>query len=126
LLKILIIFKNYYYIINKDIVINNHNIEISSFNIGFIKIICTISPVAFIVYFQMGDSTGLLCLKTFCHILCINNVLQEGYICQMNRLDAFKVTALHKEVHGVEGMIGSLDCMHVGWENCPLEWHRKF
>jgi hypothetical protein len=29
---------------------------------------------------------------------------------------------LHKEVHGVDDMFGSLDCMHSGWKNCPMVW----
>jgi Plant transposon protein len=44
----------------------------------------------------------------------------------MNRADAYRVTALHKEVHGIDGLIGSLDCMHGGWKNCPLAWLGQF
>lgn len=34
--------------------------------------------------------------------------------------DAKRVSALHESVHGVIGMLGSLDCMHVPWKNCPV------
>jgi Plant transposon protein len=44
----------------------------------------------------------------------------------MNRVDAIRVTHLHSWQHGVNGMIGSLDCMHVGWKNCPMAWHGQF
>ncbi len=25
-----------------------------------------------------------------------------------------------KNQHGVDGMVGCFDCMHVQWDNCPL------
>ena len=42
----------------------------------------------------------------------------------MTRSDARRLSALHKAVlvHGIFGMIESLDCMHVGWKNCPVAW----
>ncbi len=33
--------------------------------------------------------------------------------------DAKNMTMLHKNQHGVKGMAGCLDCMHIQWENCP-------
>jgi hypothetical protein len=38
-----------------------------------------VSPVAFIDYFQMGESTGVLCLKSFFHLLCTDEVLLDMY-----------------------------------------------
>jgi hypothetical protein len=33
---------------------------------------------------------------------------------------------LHKEVHGFPGMIGSLDCSHTYWKNCPKAWQGSY
>uniref|UniRef100_A0A452YLB5 DDE Tnp4 domain-containing protein n=1 Tax=Aegilops tauschii subsp. strangulata TaxID=200361 RepID=A0A452YLB5_AEGTS len=30
------------------------------------------------------------------------------------------------EVHGFPGMLGSLDCMHWEWKNCPVVWKGQF
>jgi Plant transposon protein len=40
--------------------------------------------------------------------------------------DLKNICALHKEVHGVNGMIGSLDCSHTYWKNCPKAWQGSF
>jgi hypothetical protein len=40
----------------------------------------------------------------------------------MNKNDAQNVCQLHKEVYGIDGMVESLDCMHVTWKNCPVAW----
>jgi hypothetical protein len=33
---------------------------------------------------------------------------------------------LHKAAHGVDGMIGSLDCTHTFWKNCPKAWQGSY
>jgi Plant transposon protein len=38
----------------------------------------------------------------------------------------FRIAVLHKKVHGVSGMFGSLDCMHTQWKNCPVGWQGSF
>ena len=41
----------------------------------------------------------------------------------MTQSDARRHSALHDACHGVAGMVGSLDCTHVGgWKNCPVAW----
>ena len=80
------------------------------------------SPSAFHDYFQMGLSTGRLCLKLFCRVICRDEELCSVYLRTFTRADAMRVSALHEEQHGVPGMVGSLDCMHVGWKNCPVAW----
>ena len=82
------------------------------------------SPSAFLDYFQMRQSTAQQCLLKFCCIVSSDNDLQSVYARQMTRsADARRLSALHEQVvHGICGMIGSLDCMHVGWKNCPVVW----
>jgi hypothetical protein len=85
-----------------------------------------VSPSAFQDYFQMGESTGLLYLKTFCCIVCHDCTFRDVFFRQMNRSDALRITELHRYQHGINGMIGSLDCMHVAWKNCPMAWQGQF
>jgi Plant transposon protein len=77
-----------------------------------------VSISSYVDYFQMGISTGHLCLKNLVEGITGSKRLYDVYMRQMNRSDAKKVSQLHKDIHGVEGMIGSLDCMHLGWKNC--------
>ena len=33
---------------------------------------------------------------------------------------------LHESKHGFPGMLGSLDCTHWSWRNCPTEWRGQY
>lgn len=35
------------------------------------------------------------------------------------RSDTKKTVGMHKEIHRIDGMLGSLDMTKVVWENCP-------
>jgi hypothetical protein len=40
--------------------------------------------------------------------------------------DLKNIVKLHKAAHGVDGMIGSLDCTHTFWKNCPKAWQGSY
>jgi hypothetical protein len=40
--------------------------------------------------------------------------------------DIKAITKLHKFVHNVDGMLGSLDCTHTYWKNCPVGWKGSY
>ena len=92
-----------------------------------LKLVCYgVSPAAFQDYFQMGISTAHECLKHFCSIVSQDGDLNLRYRRRMNRADARKLSDLHFFHHGVQGMVGSLDCMHVCWRLCPKAWHGAY
>lgn len=70
--------------------------------------------------FSMGESTTLETLKRFCTAMI--EVFGEEYLRAPNSDD---MTRLLKEgeARGFPGMIGSLDCMHWEWKNCPTALH---
>nr|GEV20401.1 hypothetical protein [Tanacetum cinerariifolium] len=40
--------------------------------------------------------------------------------------DVRKLYDAHNRIHGLPGMLGSIDCMHWEWINCPKAWHGQF
>ena len=40
--------------------------------------------------------------------------------------DIQRIYEVHGEKHGFPGMLGSLDCTHVGWAMCPTAWRGQF
>ncbi|CAN6724527.1 unnamed protein product [Malus baccata var. baccata] len=52
-------------------------------------------------------------------------VYKDEYLREPNQEDLNRL--LHKaEDRGFPGMIGSLDCMHWEWKNCPTGWQGSF
>ena len=81
---------------------------------------------AWINYFQMGKSTGCLCVERFCKTIAQITALHEQYLQPYTSADMQCISELHEHVHGVPGMLGSLDCMHVNWKNCPIAYQRSY
>ncbi|GJT58128.1 ALP1-like protein [Tanacetum coccineum] len=40
--------------------------------------------------------------------------------------DIQNLYAAHNRIHGFPGMLGSIDCMHWEWVNCPKSWHDQY
>jgi hypothetical protein len=47
---------------------------------------------------------------------------KEDYMRMMTLDDAKSVVQLDHMVHGVDGLAGSLDCMHYDWLKSPKAW----
>ena len=62
----------------------------------------------------------------FCLCAADNPVLHECYLCTYMEDDAKHVSLLHEDVHGIPGMLCSLDCMHEHWKNCPITYQGAY
>jgi hypothetical protein len=82
------------------------------------------APHNYCDYFQMSPSMVKRCCLEFNKMIPI--LFGDEYIRLPTAKDLKAVSGLHKEVHGVDGMFGSLDCMHTYWKNCPVAWQASF
>jgi hypothetical protein len=62
-------------------------------------------------------------LKHFCSA--IINIYAKEYLRRPNKEDTARILAFSEE-RGFPGMIGSLDCMHWLWKNCPIADHGQY
>jgi hypothetical protein len=52
-------------------------------------------------------------------------VFGAGYLRAPNE-EYRKRLMLMNEARGWPGMLGSVDCMHQRWKNCPAAWHKQY
>ncbi|XP_037462165.1 uncharacterized protein LOC119333339 [Triticum dicoccoides] len=71
-------------------------------------------------YIRSAESTNLESCKKFVIKIC--EVFGEKYLRSPNEEDIARLLAIGEE-RGFPGMLGSIDCMHWGWKNCPKKWH---
>jgi len=76
-------------------------------------------------YFQVGESTAMQSVKELTKSIS-NSIFQKKFFSFFTPSDARKVEALHYDKHGIHGMLGSLDCSHFMWGNCPVAHHGQF
>ncbi|XP_048605783.1 uncharacterized protein LOC125583199 [Brassica napus] len=70
-------------------------------------------------YLRLGDSTSRLCLENFTNA--IIHLFGDEYLRSPTPEDLQRLLDVG-EVRGFPGMIGSIDCMHWEWKNCPTAW----
>ena len=65
---------------------------------------------------RMGESTILMCLERFTEG--VISQFGEEYLRAPTARDIFRILRNSAE-RGFPGMLGSVDCMHWEWKNCP-------
>jgi hypothetical protein len=71
----------------------------------------------------MGQSTAIMCLTKF--VEGVKEIFGPEYLRKPTPQDVQRLLQMG-EAHGFPGMLGSLDCMHWEWKNCPVGWHGQF
>ena len=74
-------------------------------------------------YVRIGESTALESLRKFVDV--VVEIFRDEYLRYPNEADIARLLAMG-EKKGFPGMLGSIDCMHWAWKNCPLEWQRQY
>jgi hypothetical protein len=77
-------------------------------------------------YHQMATNTFTEALKGFFRAVRADKELQGHFMRAPDAQDVKRITEQHERIHGVPGMLGSIDCLHVYWKNCPVGWQGQF
>jgi hypothetical protein len=74
-------------------------------------------------YLKLGETTVIESLKRF--VKAVISVFSEEYLRSPNSQDIARLLA-DGENRGFPGMLGSIDCMHWKWKNCPASWQGMY
>jgi hypothetical protein len=75
-------------------------------------------------YLHMSELVSTLSLDAFCQ--CVIDLYKKEYLRTPNAQDVQRLYQKHEEMHGFRGMLGSIDCMHWEWKNCPTAWRGQY
>ncbi|XP_010468495.1 PREDICTED: putative nuclease HARBI1 [Camelina sativa] len=70
-------------------------------------------------YLRMSESTSRKCLEHF--VVGIVDLFGAEYLRRPTQADLQRLL-FYGELRGFPGMVGSIDCMHWKWKNCPTAW----
>lgn len=71
-------------------------------------------------YLQMSERTARESLYMFTKG--VVEIFGDVYLRGPTTADVQTLYAAHEQRHGFPGMLGSLDCTHWDWGNCPVKW----
>jgi hypothetical protein len=70
-------------------------------------------------YMCMSESTCIEAMYKFYQDVFV--VFGEVYLREPNMVDTQQLLFINKK-RGFSGMLGSIDCIHWEWKNCPFAW----
>ncbi|XP_042959567.1 uncharacterized protein LOC122294710 [Carya illinoinensis] len=70
-------------------------------------------------YVRIGESTARLSMKKF--VKAIVSIFGGEYLRSLTSNDIARLLEVG-QMRGFPGMLGSIDCMHWKWKNCPSAW----
>jgi len=73
--------------------------------------------------FGVAETTVMECMINF--MQGVRYIFGQQYLCRPTQ-DDIQCLLQFGEAHGFPGMLGSLDCMHWEWQNCPVAWKGQF
>src|ERR1044072_5934749 len=74
-------------------------------------------------YVRIGESTTTECLERF--VTGVTAIFGVEYMRRPNTEDITRLQQIG-ETRGFPGMLGSIDCMHWEWKNCPVAWKGQY
>ena len=74
-------------------------------------------------YIRIRESTTIESLKRF--VKAVVAIFSDEYLRSPNNNDIARLLSIG-ESRGFPGMLGSVDCMHWKWKNCPTAWHGMY
>nr|XP_043638000.1 uncharacterized protein LOC122609003 [Erigeron canadensis] len=75
-------------------------------------------------YLNMSERSSCDTLNGFCDG--VIRLYQHEYLCRPTRNDVQRIFDHHASYHGFPGMLGSVDCTHWAWDNCPVAWRGQY
>ena len=74
-------------------------------------------------YVRIGESTAIESLRRF--VQAVIAVFGDEYLRPPNNNDIARLLVIGEQ-RGFPGMLGSIDCMHWKWKNCPTAWQGMY
>jgi hypothetical protein len=74
-------------------------------------------------YLRIAENTATQCLQYF--VKSVISIYYDKYLRSPNSNDISRLLEVNAR-RGFPGMLGSIDCMHWKWKNCPKAWACMF
>ncbi|XP_065631283.1 uncharacterized protein LOC112001981 [Quercus suber] len=74
-------------------------------------------------YVRIGESTAIESMKKF--VKAVVDIFSKEYLMSPNNEDIARLL-VNGEKRGFPRMLGSIDCMHWKWKNCPTAWKGQY